>query len=638
MMTSCQPKTSVLVVSLHQRRLLRSTLVAVLFPAIWIVVACQLGCTLAAAAESGSAVDRNKRLAEQAKPEQREAVLAVTRWGANVIVNAAGDVEAVQLEGCIFPDSVLATLDRLPKLKQLKIGHSKVTDDGLKYLSNLASLESVTLTQTNITDDGLRHLASMPGLKSLSLHMSLVTSAGMQSLARIQTLEQLDIENTTVGDRGLQHLAALPNLQKLLASRTQVTDAGLPHLAKLTTLKELAIYHNDISDAGVKHLSTLVNLKELDLEGTRVTDEGLSALGNMKSLETLNLRYTQVSAAGVAKLGRLPSLKRVWRADAEFSIQPPSKQWQAWLASAYGDDVFIYELGTFQLLKRLVVGPNPHGLSVTEDGRTVHVAVEHFDDPTGELIWVDTATFEITARVDVGPQPQEHECTPDGRWIYVPCGDEQWWVVDGEAKKVVKKIKTGGRPHNTVVSPDGKRMYLSPMGYPHAVTIVDIDDGHRVIGEIPFGDVTRPPAITSDEGRFFENIDNMLGFQVADIKSRQVVHTARHQIPPERRGEWSRSHGLGVRPDQQEIWSCNVEHHMVHIHDITRSDYPEITSITFPGRVYWLSFSPDSKYCFVSIRSKRQVAVVDCDSKRIVTMLDAGRAVKRTEVVGVPLR
>ena len=76
---------------------------------------------------------------------------------------------------------------------------------------------------------------------------------------------------------------------------------------------------------------------------------------------------------------------------------------------------------------------------------------------------------------------------------------------------------------------------------------------------------------------------------------------------------------------------------MVHVHEITSGDYREITSITFPGRAYWLSFSPDSKYCFVSIRSKRQVAVVDCDSKRIVTMLDAGRAVKRTEVVGVPL-
>jgi hypothetical protein len=37
------------------------------------------------------------------------------------------------------------------------------------------------------------------------------------------------------------------------------------------------------------------------------------------------------------------------------------------------------------------------------------------------------------------------------------------------------------------------------------------------------------------------------------------------------------------------------------------------------------------------VRSKRQVAVIDCVSKNLVTMLDAGLAVKRTQVVGVPL-
>ncbi len=51
-----------------------------------------------------------------------------------------------------------------------------------------------------------------------------------------------------------------------------------------------------------------------------------------------------------------------------------------------------------------------------------------------------------------------------------------------------------------------------------------------------------------------QNIDNLLGFQVADIDKRQVVKTVRHSIPKERQGEWSRCHGLGVRPDQQDYY------------------------------------------------------------------------------------
>ena len=578
---------------------------------------------------------RNQIVAASALPGQRNAILAVTRWGANVVVNDAGQVEAVQLEGCIFPDSVLQTLHDLPQLKQLKIGHSKVTDDGLRFLSGLHGLESLTMTQSNIGDDGLAHLADLQGLKSLTLHMSLVTDEGMRSLGKISTLEQLDLENTIVGDAGLAHLSKLSNLKKLLLSRTRVTDAGLVHLAGLVNLRELALYHNDISDVGLQHLRGLVNLKELDIEGTQISDAGIADLAGMTQLETLNVRYTDVTTRGLSQLRDLSQLQRIWLGSSHELQTLPRKQSQLWLGSAYGDDIFIYELGSFNLLRRLVVGPNPHGLSATADGRTVHVAVEHFDDPNGELIWVDTRTFEIRGRVEVGPQPQEHECTPDGKWIYVPCGDGHWYVVDGHTQQVVKKIATGGRPHNTVVSPDGKWVYLSPMGYPHAVTVVDIDAGHKIVGEIRFGDVTRPPAISGDGRYFYENIDNMLGFQVADIARREVVKTVEHTIPAARRYEWSRSHGLGVRPDQAEIWSCNVEHHTVHVHELMSGNYTEVAAVDVPGRAYWLSFSPDSKYCFVSVRSKRQVAVVDCETKNIVKMLDAGRAVKRSQVVEV---
>ena len=311
-------------------------------------------------------------------------------------------------------------------------------------------------------------------------------------------------------------------------------------------------------------------------------------------------------------------------------------QRQLWVTNAYGDDVHIYEVGTWKLIKQIQVGPNPHGISATADGKTVHIALENFGGAEGELLWLDAVSGEITGRCKVGPKPNENECTPDGRWIYVPCEDGEYWVVDGEKKEVVTRIKTGGRPHNTVVSPDGKRMYLSPMGSPKRVTVVDVD-GHKVIGEIPFDNVTRPPSISSDEKLFFQNIDGLLGFQVADIAQRKVIKTVKHTIPAELKETQSRCHGLGVRPDQKEIWSCNVEHKLVHIHEMESGDYKEVAKIEMPGRIYWVSFTPDSKFGFVSVRSNKQVAVVDCQTKEIVKLLDAGREPKRTQVIDVPV-
>jgi DNA-binding beta-propeller fold protein YncE len=588
-------------------------------------------------AASTSARYRHQRLADQAKPGERAALLAVTGAGANVVLDDSGSVITVLLDGCVFPDSVLAVLQDLPRLKQLQMGHSKVSNAGLRYLRGLNSLESLSLIKTGIGDEGLKHLEGLPNLKSLNLHMTLVTDAGMRSLAKLPSLAQLDLENAAITDAGLAQLAGPTQMKRLLLSHTKISDAGLAHLAGLVNLEELGLGQTAISNTGLVHLQGLKKLKELDLEGTAVTDGALASLAGLSQLETLNLRNTSVTTQGLRQLKGLAGIRRLWTDNMQFRESVPDKQWQVWLASAYGHDIYIYEVGSFKLLKRLTVGPNPHGLSATADGRTVHVALEHFDDPVGELVWVDTKSLTITGRLNVGPHPQEQDCTADGKWIYIPCADSQYYVVDGHERRVVEKIYTGGRPHNTTVSPDGKRMYLSPMGYPHAVTVVDVAAGHKVIAEIPYKDVTRPPAISKDERLFLQNIDNMLGFQVADVSQRRVVKTIEHFIPEQRRGEWSRSHGLGIRPDQQEVWSCNVEHHLVHVHEMTSGQYKETARITLPGPVYWLSFSPDSKYCFVSVRTKRQVAVIDCVSKNLVTMLDAGEAVKRTQVVGVPL-
>jgi YVTN family beta-propeller protein len=312
-------------------------------------------------------------------------------------------------------------------------------------------------------------------------------------------------------------------------------------------------------------------------------------------------------------------------------------QRQLWVTNAFGNDVHVFDVATHELIRRITVGPNPHGISATADGRTVHVALENFGGKEGELIWIDTNTSQITDRVKIGPKPNENECTPDGKWIYIPCDDGQYWVVDGEKKAVVTKIETGGRPHNTTISSDGKRMYLSPMGTPKRVTIVDIDAGHKVIGEIPFGNVVRPPSISRDEKLFFQNIDGLLGFEVADIASRKVIRTVSHTIADDKKNVASRCHGLGVRPDQQEIWSCNVEHNTVHVHELTSGDYKQIAAIEMPGRIYWVSFTPDSKYGYVSVRSQQQVAVVDCQTKQIVKLLETGREPKRTQVIDVPL-
>ena len=170
-----------------------------------------------------------------------------------------------------------------------------------------------------------------------------------------------------------------------------------------------------------------------------------------------------------------------------------------WVTNSAGNDTHVIDVSTHEVVQRIEVGSEPHGIAAPDDAHVVYIANENFKGPVGELVWVDPRTYRITHRLDLGVRPNQIACTPDGKWVYIPCnGDGMYWVVDGEEKKVVRKIRTGGRPHNTQASRDGKRMYLSPMGTPKRVTIVDIQANHKVIGTIPFENVTRPPAISSE--------------------------------------------------------------------------------------------------------------------------------------------
>jgi DNA-binding beta-propeller fold protein YncE len=187
-------------------------------------------------------------------------------------------------------------------------------------------------------------------------------------------------------------------------------------------------------------------------------------------------------------------------------------------------------------------------------------------------------------------------------------------------------------------------MFLSPMGEPHGVTIVDVQAGHGVVGFILFSESVRPPALSADGKFLFQHVDGLNGFEVADVRRRKVVATVEHStdlgwfMPLKFLGYittsgLNRCHGLALRPDQEEVWStCAVN---LAVHDTTDPSYPETHLVELDGKGYWLTFSPDSRYAFVALSGRNQVAVIDTSDKRIVRHLSVGDAPKRNIVVEV---
>jgi hypothetical protein len=313
-----------------------------------------------------------------------------------------------------------------------------------------------------------------------------------------------------------------------------------------------------------------------------------------------------------------------------------------WQTNSEGTDIHVFRLSDFELIKKLEVGPQPHGIAAPDDGSVVYVSVEANGLDSGELLWINPRNLTIEHRLAVGPEPHAIATTPNGKWVYVPCRDGNYWVVDAQERRVVKKIHTGGRPHNTQASRDGRYMFLSPMGEPHAVTVVDVAAGHVVVSQIPFGESVRPSALSADGQWLLHQIDGLNGFLAADTKQGRVVATVQHSttlgsfLPVRRLGYltlagFRRCHGIAIRPDQREVWSACAEY--LAIHRIEAPAFPERAVIGLPGKGSWLTFSPDSQYGFVALSDRGQVAVVSAVDGRITRLLEVGKAPKRNLVL-----
>jgi YVTN family beta-propeller protein len=301
-----------------------------------------------------------------------------------------------------------------------------------------------------------------------------------------------------------------------------------------------------------------------------------------------------------------------------------------YVTNSAGNDVTIIDPATHKPIGRIEVGRHPHGIAVPAAQDVVYVTVEGTNP--GQLLWIDPRTDKITRRMNIGPEPNQLAVTPDGKFAYVPARDGHYEVIDLAAARIVKRIFTGGRPHNTLCSADGKRMYLAPMGNPKKVTIVDVAT-HKPIGEIRFSSVVRPIALTRDETRLYAEVDGLVGIEVADVAARKMIHRVPAELTADKKKVGSRSHGLGIRPDQKEVWECDVEHHEVHVYDVTGEAPKQIATIPIGSRVYWLTFSPDGKVCYVSARGAGAVAAIDTQTKKIIARINVGKEPKRLIVV-----
>jgi sugar lactone lactonase YvrE len=99
--------------------------------------------------------------------------------------------------------------------------------------------------------------------------------------------------------------------------------------------------------------------------------------------------------------------------------------------------------------------------------------------------------------------------------------------------------------------------------------------------------------------------------------------TKRHGCP---------SHGIGLTPDEKELWLTDAANSRMHIFDATAMPPQQIADVVLRDQPGWITFSIDGQYAYPSTGD-----VVETRSRKIVAGLadETGRAVQSEKMVEV---
>ena len=224
--------------------------------------------------------------------------------------------------------------------------------------------------------------------------------------------------------------------------------------------------------------------------------------------------------------------------------------------------------------------------------------------------------------------------SPDGQLLYVPSLEgPHWTVLDGATGDVRATIVTNSGAHNTVYGPDGKHVYLA--GLKSKMLAVADPATHTVVSEVgPFTNVIRPFTVNGRQTLCFVNVNDLLGFEVGDIKTGKMLH--RVEVAGYSKGPVKRhgcpSHGIALTPDEQELWLADAANNAVHIFDARAMPPRQIATVKLRDQPGWVTFSIDGKHAYPSTGE-----IVDTKTRKIVATLtdEAGRAVQSEKLLEV---
>lgn len=302
-----------------------------------------------------------------------------------------------------------------------------------------------------------------------------------------------------------------------------------------------------------------------------------------------------------------------------------------------GHGLLVYDIDDdYRFVKRIPLG------GLDEKGRPINVKGICASAKTGliyittlrTMMCVDLLTERMLWERSYDGGCDRQAISPDGKTIYLPSLEkDHWHVVDGRSGEIIKRIDIQAGSHNTIYGLDGKHAYLAGLRSPW-LRVTDTSS-HSIIKEIgPFSDMIRPFTVNHAQTLAFVNVNNLLGFEIGDLKTGKMLH--RVEVQDFKKGPVKRhgcsSHGIGMTPDESEIWVSDGYNRRLHIFDATAMPPKQVSSVFLRDEPGWVTFRLDGKHAWASTGD-----IIDVASRKIVGSLEdeMGRMVMNEKIIEI---
>ena len=321
-----------------------------------------------------------------------------------------------------------------------------------------------------------------------------------------------------------------------------------------------------------------------------------------------------------------------------------------------GVGILVYDIDQgYTFVRRIptwsvVAGEEPDNVKgVAASAKTAQIYVTTtkrlaaFDLATDKMVW------------DVAPEGgcDRPSVSPDGSILYVPSFEGPHWnVVDTKTGATMKKIVLNSRAHNTLYSPDGAEVYLAGL----ASTTLSIADPktHTVSrGVGPFAAAIRPFTVNGARTIAYVNVNECLGFEIGDIRTGKKLHRVEvqgyEQGPVDRHG--CPSHGIGLTPDETELWVADGHNKAMHIFDNTVMPPKQSQTIMVRDQPGWITFSIDGRHAYPSTgevfdtKTKKRIIALNDETGRQIgseklleVVMDGNRVTRVGDQFGIGMQ